>query len=74
MHSSLMQKTKEAPQIGHYVLAKLGAALRNLADKHSEAELPPRMRSLLIELQREDPNASTQDQSAAEPAGRSRVR
>ena len=68
-----MQKSKEAPQIGFYVLATLGAALRNLADRPSEADLPPNMRFLLIELQRVEAKAPTQDQTAT-PTGHDGVR
>jgi hypothetical protein len=46
-----MQEGKLAPQLGLYVLTKLGAAIRNEVDVGGEAELPPHMRSLLIRLQ-----------------------
>jgi hypothetical protein len=71
-----MPRRKEAPQLRLDVLAKIGAALRNHADKVLEEELPPRIRSLLAKLEGE--NTSAPEQSAheqpADPPQRSRTR
>jgi hypothetical protein len=47
-------RKEEAPRLGLYVLARVGAALRSEVDERWESEVPLRMRSLLIELQRLD--------------------
>jgi anaerobic selenocysteine-containing dehydrogenase len=49
---SQMQRSKEPPQLGPYVLSRLGAALRDASDDGGRAEQPTRMGRALVELSR----------------------